>query len=734
MEYQNKQNHLSVIEAVETLSEIADIDLEHEIGISSRQDMNVMDEKLSYRTVHWLIKDESGENLKYIKETFRVILHYLKQFCRTEISYVSNEESLEGIKTIMLLVGEAAKKLDRYTHLFHSAEGKSVTELKEFKKLQDFYQNRIAHKIDEGKLGRWLLAISRDALARKKEAKLSGKTKSDKTKHVFVDLDSVKKDTEYELFYIRKEDGTRFFSPRLLRNLKLVSDFGSYFGVENKEDPLHEISDWLDEHFEMAALSILREMNNLRDRFFKEAFQHKENYLVQAIGNCFMALTLAAKARHTTQNHFQKHSSKYFEDFQMFLREALQSREYTKLITYPPSKKDILGSCLTVVINALSSCLYLHGVNLSVLSNGFENLRQLIEVNLNAEQKEEKLFWKRLNNEYAALSRLLKNHQNNPLIKILDNLYEAGHLKFDPLIQKTLQNRLFKLNFDQKKIVDVRFGSPTIQEYINHSTINHEFKALLRSCQSEANPQNLLIINLQDRTSWREYYRCLCLESLQHQDEIGDSLTVVSLARDTDFYHQLPPYDHDNKAEVFIKHFKEHFGDETSGYYVPYELKENISNGFINGLIHAIHKLFFGHKNMLLREHRLNFIELFDVLLILKLIEITNPDYMTLLCKDGVDASIVENALLVCFLKLINDPQGLDEADYKRLNLMIHAPALLVRERVILQERFGRFVNVLKAIETTRNEYGKENFIIAFHEAFQPFYNSAILKSKIEFC
>ncbi len=73
--------------------------------------------------------------------------------------------------------------------------------------------------MDEGVLGKWILAISqqtqnrRDELHEQQELKSRTSLLSDAPRHLFVNLDAVKKDSEYELFYIRKEDGSLYFSP-----------------------------------------------------------------------------------------------------------------------------------------------------------------------------------------------------------------------------------------------------------------------------------------------------------------------------------------------------------------------------------------------------------------------------------------------------------------------------------------------------------------------------------------
>ena len=238
-------SNISLIDAVETLSHIADLEYDQEIGITETHDLKFQDQVFTYRTVHWLHPHGAELTLSVVKNVFRSILNYLKSYYENEYSYVTNPQTIEGIKTIMVLVGEAAKKLDKYTHFFQHSQSKSVTQLKEYKQLQEFYLTRIARKIDEGQLGKWIMGLSQRVLGQKRvAAPTTTIRKAMQTKHVYVDLESVKRDTEYELFFLRKEDGSRFFSPRLVRNIKLISDFGNYFSEKKGDDPLVDVPVW----------------------------------------------------------------------------------------------------------------------------------------------------------------------------------------------------------------------------------------------------------------------------------------------------------------------------------------------------------------------------------------------------------------------------------------------------------------------------------------------------------
>src|ERR1700676_4252867 len=98
---------LSLIDAVETLSSIADLEFDHDIGIAKTHEVMIHGQLVSYRTVHWMHQPDEDESVKIVCEIFRVVLHYLKQFYKKEYGFITNPQTLDGIKTIMVLVGEA---------------------------------------------------------------------------------------------------------------------------------------------------------------------------------------------------------------------------------------------------------------------------------------------------------------------------------------------------------------------------------------------------------------------------------------------------------------------------------------------------------------------------------------------------------------------------------------------------------------------------------------------------
>lgn len=725
----NEAATLTIVEAVETLSNIADLEFDRNVGIAKKHDLIVQDKPLSYHTVHWLHRKDGEVTVDMVREIFRVILNYLRHFYKNEFARIDNQQAIEGIKTIMVLVGEAAKKLDKYTALFQHTHNKSVTELNEYKKLQEFYLNRIDRKIDEGLLGKWILA-----LGKKKEKKVPGQLigkKSAQTKHVFVDLESVKKDLEYELFFMRKEDGTRFFSPRLIRNLKLVSDFGDYFGEEKLDDPLLSTSIWHDRVAHACAQNIIRSTRKHIEKFYRDATQYQERDFIELLNQTFMALMLAANPHNLSHDPSKKNCQGYFQDFQLFLRQCLHSKEYQHLIAYPPQKSSKVAVSLLETIHIVCLALYTQ-------MNGMQELLSFIHGLIHEAHEEDKSPAEKsmpqisgqLTNDYRALTKLLKLHPNGPINKILEALENGSYNAFDPLIQQNIPAQLYSLYVQDHRCLFARWPSPTHQEFVHKAVVIEEFKAFLRGCLHEHNIKKCLVMNLQDRGTWKEHYRCKAIEELQNQESFDKHIDVVTLAKETEFYHQLAPYHQENHADAFMKQFKAQFEDESCGFWFPDPIRKALLKGFIDEAMQAVHRIFFSGKNVLLREHRMDFIEIFYLFLELKIIDLVKPDIMGFCCKDGLDVSLSTSSQLFIFLKFLNQ-ERLSEMDREQLELMLYGHCLLFRERVMLPERFNRMVSALKAIESVREHFGQANFRKIINEAFGRFYQQPILQGKL---
>ncbi len=734
-----RQHQLSILEAVETLSNIADLDYDQEIGVVQKHEIVILNERLSYKTVNWLHQINSPLTINNVCEIFRLVVYYLKVFYKGECNSLTDQSSVEGIKAIMVLVEEAAKTLDKYIKVFlpHKENQSSVKEFKEYKQLQEFYLLKIARKKDEGNLSKWILSLS-----------LHKSTFSDKNlspnsfdnlpahlkKHTknFINLENIKIDSTYELIQIRKQDGQRFFNSRLLRNVKIICDLESYFKIK-KQTSIAPFNYWYDHIAHATAKHLIKDLGKQIDIFLKELRDVKNNELVKALNNALMALMFSAQNKNLLHHQPAKSCAVYFQDFLAFLRNALDTDLYKKWTLYPPSKTNQIAGDLLKLIHHLCSLLYTN-------TAGWEEIPESMSLLINQSKKtilknhEEDFqfsnYWEELNYNYEVIKTLVNQYPNGSLIKLI-KLIDGNQLNvFDPLHQFNIPQQLYSLYDQDQQITLIRMPTPTYQHAIHFAIITEEFKAFIKYCAQSTPNKKHLIINLQDRTSQNEFARCTALEELQYQSECLGKLCVVTLDRNTDFYYQLASYSKEEKAFKFFESFKHHLNDKNSGYYFPTEISNNELNQFTLTAFDAIHRVFFESQENLNRKQRLDFIEIFHLLLEIKLLEWTHAQAFSLMCKDGIDKGSTCTTSLFLFLKLINQ-QEINENDWKLINSMLFMPSLLLRERVILAQPFRRMISTLQHIEGVKQKIGIDQFIQLVYKEIDHLFESTILKSEI---
>lgn len=724
----NDNSHPTVAEAVETLSSIAEMDFDREIALATNDIEEIIPSldktsefpppEIPLRPVEWLYDQTPEDRVEIIKGLFKVILNYLKNFYKKQYRYLPNRKDTEGVKAIMVLVGEAAKKIDKHKEFFENCKLKTITELPEYRRLQEFYISRIARKIDESTLSKWIMGLSQRLIKTQDQFPVLSTAK-----HIFVDLDSVKKDSEYELFFIRKEDGSRFFSPQLIRNMKLVCDFGDRLSEVSKIDPLEDIRIWKNQICIECAKDILEASHPFMNQYYREVTNLEEKELCGCLGKALMALMLCNNPHNKGRDPSLKNNADYFIDFQSFLRKALNTRDYQKVIAYP-EKATKGGKSLADLAHSLCqayfTCLRGYKTMMPQLMKTLQEARERAK----SDSKGESILNEWLEQSYLSLSKHLKCHASGPLIKVLDILEEGNFHAFDPISQDNIPCVFFSLDVAGKSMDDVRIPSPIYQEFIHKAAVCEEFKGFLRSLTNSKESERFLYINLQDRTSWREHSRCTAIEDLQKHPDFSKELIVVTLTKDTEFYYQEAPYNKDNQASSFIKTFRRQLEDEGSGYYFPESIKKALFPHFIDGILNQIHKVFFKGRNVLPIERRLDFIEIAYLFIELKILELVKPSAFSLACKDGVDKTPTANALLYTFLRWMQNKW--DKNDQEMLAFILFAPAMIVRERLVQSDPFYRFLNVLKEMELVRNEQGQEQFPQLIVDAFGPYFDTDI--------
>lgn len=727
-------SNTSIIEAVETLTSIADLEIEGPIGIAERHEIELQEIPIIYRTVHWLHRRNAEKVMVVVRDTFRTILNYLKHFYKAEYGRLVHHESVEGIKTIMVLVGEAAKKVDKYSRVFVGANVSSVKESKEFRDLWAFYQRKIAPIAVQESLSKWIHQLPVNVVHEiNKPVVIQSASAIQSSRHFFIDLDSVKKDSEYELFLIRKEDGSRFFNPRLLRNIKLVSNFEEYFSAEGKNESIKDLTLWRDALSRHIARNIVRQNWHFIDAFVKVAKKQNNNELVSLLYRAIVALMLAANQGPSVKE-LSKGSGAYLLDFQRFMRALLASPDYHRIITYPPKNEEAIQYKIVGLMQHFARQLF-SGHHLTDDSSFLIN--ELILKGKEELKAQETIFEvtdlslsSKLAYDYEAILRAMHHYSHVPLLYVIDNLQDVDISGYDPLLLQNLPTSVFDLYPKGKRLSVLRIASPTSQEYIHKAAVTEEFKSFLRSIASDINSKGVLVINMQDRTSLREYARCHAIEDLQHKEEFAKVLSVVSLTKDSDFYHQLGPYQELNHADLFIEQLTEHFQSENSGYYYPAKVKKVLFAGFAQKLASAIHAIFFGRKNVLSRASRLDFIELFYNFIQLKIIETVQPGYVSFSCKDAIDIGMTASCELFFMLKMLNF-RPLSEEEQEYLKVLLYGPSICYRGRSLFLERFSRMNSLVKLLEAAIEERGSKELHAVVHAEIVSLFDTDILSAVV---
>lgn len=731
-QHKNESSPQMVLDALETLATIVDLGSDQE-DYQNRPEIEIEGE-IFFPSFHLIDQKPVNEiTLEKIREVFQTILIYLKSCCRHRVKHLMDARTIEGIKAIMSLVGDAAKKLDQHLNILQGEKIQAVSDLDEYKELQEFYSKKIEQVVDDRSLSRWIMGLARSTWLHEAEKRLESRYVGS-SKQIFVDLETVRKDTEYELFLIRKEDGSRFFSPRLLRNMKLVCDFGGHPSQEDMIVSMEDLAFWQDSCAFKAAALIMHSIEKHLDTYYHEVVSHKEKELTVVFNKMIMALILASNSKHLLINEPLKSCCEYFNDFQQFFRETLRSRVFQDLMLSPPNSEDKYSSCLVDIVKTISRTMFLELGGMQEMMTHVNKL--LVEAHAQSstdvsDNKSDKSLWSNMAYDYAAMLKLFKKHSVGPLNNLLNLIESSNQKEFDPLLQGNLPNIWFKLKIPERTIIHFRSASPTHQGVINKAEVSSEFEAFLLANKIEGADKHL-IVNLQDRTSWRENARCHAVENLMQSKSVGKQIDVETLAIDTEFYHQMRKYEKLNHAEPFIKQFQEQLEGDLSGFMFSPLIEKNISAGFIKKLLREVQEVFFEDKNTLTKQNRLDFITIVYMFMELKFIDSANAGSFSFSCKDGVDQGSAATALLFSFLTLLNRNEFSNkETNY--LNLILYGPSLLVRERIMLPDIFNRVMSAIKQIEMTKHELGNEEFKKTILEKFGRIFHLPLLEATIEY-
>lgn len=636
-----------------------------------------------------------------IRSVFQTLFQYIQGLYEKDRDFLEKEEIRNGIQSLILLAEETAERLD--THLsklgFFKEIG-GVRQIEEYRSLIKFYHDKIFPKIRsflDSKAGwkNWDVEANEETLSIQKPGLLQ--------------LNNVRNDREYELFLIRREDGSPYFTRTLLRHLQFVCQIEALLIDSSSEGLLFQADVLKEFYFQHMAQKMLVLTRQEVEAYFKLAMKYKQLKLVASVNKALIALFLASIENKSSEKIKGKNAFHYYADFQFYLRQAIYSEEYQRYLSHPLKSAETWLQTLLAVIDALCFHLFTKRGFQSSFNRFLDPILGVKKENSSHKKKEnDSSFFKQLVQQDATLRNQLNANPNGPIKKAFDLFQEEGQLSgFDPMSMGNVPCQLYAIVKEDVHISCLHLPAPILQKFIRKAEVLEEFHLFLRHL-AHRNKHHLLI-NLQDRTSWQEHARCVALEELPDQLGLSNALSVITFAKSGDFYQQQGPYEHLNCAKDFIKQLKEQvLSGESCGFYFPKSLKKEELIPFLDRSLQKIHTLFFSGKELLTHQNRLAFIEIFYLLFTLKLIEMLTPDTISFTSKDGMDAGALHHCEMFAFLKIINDGSPWSKEEKNLLDWMLYAPSLMQRLRAIDKKGFERMVGALEVIQAGVKTHPKQ--------------------------
>ena len=642
-----KKQKLTVLEAASNLSDLAELDIPTDAGKS------------------WTNPEEHTLNQQKIKETFETVGSYLQHLYQKERSELRDLNVQIGIQAIMQLAGEAATKIRECTEIF---KGSTQEEIPEYEQLKQFYLSKIVTKLKKNEEE---MPHRNEILAHTDEIELE--------KQAIKDLESVRSDQDYELFYMHKDNGMPFFNENLERHIRLLGRFDQSV---NTEDLFKKMNVALDRDYHLSAQEILHKSAEALDNFYKEALKYRSNSLIGALSKALMALMLAANPKNLIHNTEGKGCLDYFIDFQRYLREALSSDEYFQLLYVELPKDPPFFVKAKKLAHSLCSHLFLRT---GAVQESIDFIKSLFK----NEPIKFSSFFGTLTGIDEKIRSELSCYPSGPLLQILEELDKKKEA-FDPIIQKNAPFQFFSISSEAIHTTFIHLPCPTKQEIIDKATIVPEFLGYLHGLDEKKH----LLVNMQDLTSWKDHARSVALENLSKDSKFENQFLLVSLPKETDFYHQQNEYKDLSESTSFKTIFKEQIASgKQCGFYIP--------SGFdLSCWIDFIHEHFYENKQELSFRERQDFIEIFYFFTLLLIIEKVGPDIVSFTSKDGIDTASCATAAFFGFAKILSSPSSWTDSEKDFFLFSFYKAAALVRHRAPFWQKMQRAFSALEHFES----------------------------------
>lgn len=697
-----KKTDPSILEAVDNLSSMVEVD----------EDIIELDKKekgaLHLRAHRWLdVKDEE-KTLNSVKGTFRSVHSYLKHLHEKGGKQLNDKDVQRGVQSIMKLANEAAERIDTTTKLFRRKE--KLVDSKEYLELVEFYEKKIMSRFEE------ILKDEEDweeEWTREEDA-------ADITRRGLKDLETVMKDRDYELFFLTNEEGSRFFNKNLSRHIRLVADFDMVLSNLNKEDPFTKIKILHDHRLQIRSVELKKYLSDDLDKWLKKSGKFRDDPFIQNVFKLVLALMMASNPENLLSKTMKKSSMPYYTDFMHHLRNVIGGVDYIQVME---SIDKISEPFFKETINLLHKiCFFLY-----TFTPFDEELYELFISVLEKSDKQSKKsttssvsIWNMILDDHDKLHEELQNFPNGPLFKVLDILHDFDmEQPFDPFMQEDLPSKAFQFTSQKKQISVLKSACPTTQKMINKALIIPEFTGFLRHIATLK--KSVLVCNFQERTAWKEHIRSKVVEDYSQIAEVEKELYVLTVSKDTDFYHQTDIYLKMTDSKEFKEQLLEQIkGGEACGFSFPKIVSKAEIEKSAKEIISEIHNVFFEKKKTLSRKNRLDFIEIFYYCLIIYFYDLAKIDYIMMSGKDTIDLASIASGTFYALIKLLSTDVNWKEDEKEKLVSLYFLPAFLLREREVDIRHLNRSISMLSVI-SGEMEIDRKKVLIMFDKLFNNF-------------
>lgn len=491
----------------------------------------------------------------------------------------------------------------------------------------------------------------------------------------FLDhMEVVKGDLYYELFYIRKSDGSRFFSPRLGSELHDSIDLDLLEEGDSSLAPVLSFKEMYDsdvQHLCEVALERCKESINafLRGDFAGGRLAH----IALALRKSIMAAVLCARKKNTLLNVPVKSSSYYFKDVLFFLRKVVSDSLFLEICKEPNGE---LERSVVSLANALCHAFVMRQ---AADHSSFSIITDLLERGaLKAGEVDQSLV-----GEYSAFNVELSRYLHGPLILAWDFLGEVDEEQiFDPWIYGYLPSCLGKWTTPEHETAFLRMPSPTMQSHVGRAVVGGEFIGFLRGDPYQSH----LLINFQGKEQEGAAARTEALEALVKEKSFKGQLHLAHLPKECAMYNIeagfASPTGRYSKASSLIE-------AAAMACRLSESLSSRVGSDIALEAFHLAHKHFTSGKKGLEIEERRALLDGGYLLLILRLIRELSPSSVSIACKDGVDKTGVHCALMASLMHHLQAGPSAHKLHILQRRLIFEVP-MIIRERAMASSDFER--------------------------------------------